>query len=828
MGDVYLAQDTELNRLVALKFLSFTLGSNPDSRTRFTREAQATAKLNHPNIVTVYEVGEFKGRPFIAMEYVEGQSLRSIIEKQELSSEQAIDIALQLSKGLAQAHKAGIIHRDIKPNNILINNDGLCKILDFGLALMQGAESLTKTGSTLGTVNYMSPEQVLGKDADSRSDIFSFGVVFYEMLSGKLPFHGDIEAVMMYAIANEEPEPISKHKLDIPENIQAIIGKALQKKPEDRYQSISDLVIDLESKDKLPVLQQATILPTRQKYLSKKKIILSAAILVLMTAAALLVINPFKAGTAKLKRVVVVPFKNETGKASLDPLGRMVADWTTQGLAQSGWIEAVPPELLSDPKKQESTDEIVSATGADMIVLGSYYQLGDSIRFQAKVVDQNDKLLQAIDPISSQAAQAMEAVESVRQRVMGALAVVTKQKRLADSWVAGIKPPTYEAYQQYIQGNDLFWGETVRGETDCAGALKYFEKAYALDTTFTTVLSNIMYCYSNLGQPAQAESVLQYTTLRRDRLNRPQQLALEQASGDFSGNVTKALNAAREMAKMGSDPNGYYSWGRLAFEAHRPLECIEALKKIDPNDPAAWVYTWTWLADAYHLIGDYKRELETSEWGRKLYPAKSLFLLQEIQALAALGKIGELRKVLDETADFDKGRDMGINMISTARELRAHGHEDIAMVIYNQAIRWFENLPADEMKMKRFDYGIALYEAHRWQQAENIFKELVTDSTDNMDYNAFLGSTEARLGNKEKAIEISQWIGNLKRPYLFGRDNYQRACIVAILGDKEQATDFLKESYQQGNSDWMLLHTDIDLESLRDYPPFIEFMKPKG
>ena len=176
MGEVYLVEDTELNRQVALKFLSSHLCQDADCRARFKREAQAAAKLNHPNIVTIHEVSEFNGRPFFAMEHVEGQSLRELIKAKELPIERVMELAIQICEGLHKAHQSGIVHRDVKPANILIDSDGRAKILDFGLATMHGCDHLTKTGSTLGTVGYMSPEQVRGETVDHRSDIFSLGV----------------------------------------------------------------------------------------------------------------------------------------------------------------------------------------------------------------------------------------------------------------------------------------------------------------------------------------------------------------------------------------------------------------------------------------------------------------------------------------------------------------------------------------------------------------------------------------------------------------------------------------------------------------------------
>ncbi len=848
MGDVYLAQDTELNRQVALKFLSFVLASDPNCRIRFTREAHATAKLNHPNIVTIHEVGEFNSRPFMAMEYVEGESLKSLIEKQKLPVERALDIALQLCRGLAEAHAAGIVHRDIKPNNILINNKGLCKLLDFGLAAMQGCESLTKTGSTLGTVNYMSPEQVLGKDVDTRSDIFSFGVLLYEMLTGRLPFHGDIEAVMMYAIANEKPDTLSRHKPGIPQVLQGIIDKALQKRPEDRYQAISDLADELSTVNRdrsrehnlivAPTVPRVSFKPRIPTSFPRRKITAAAvAILTIAAVIALFLVNPFKSSDGTLKRVVVVPFKNQTGDPTLDPLGRMVADWATQSLAQTGWVEAVPPEALSGLEKTQDIKEIAGVTGASMIVLGSYYQFGDSIRFQAKVVNANDKLLQAVEPISSQSTKSMEGVEVVLQKVVGALAMQVNPSLLDNFRHFILKPPSYEAYQQAIQGLDLFMRES-----DWVGSIKYFEKAFSIDTSYMYPLFFMHAALRTIGQFAQADSVLQFLALRRDRLTHFQQLQLENFIAVMAGDGMKALVAAREEAKAAPGHLSYVVWGQQALMANYPRECIQAFLKVNPKEIAIWPYTLANLADAYHLIGDYKKELETARQGRRMFPGNSLFLLREIQAFAALGKIGDLRRVLGETADYEKGQELGFNMRFAARELRAHGHEDTAMAIYYEAIRWFENLQDGEtepqridygvtpekIKSRRFDYGIMLYEARRYQPAKTVFEELMKDSTENPSYIVYLGLAAARLGEKERALEISAGLGNIKQPYLFGRPNYYRARIAAILGDKTQAVNLLKESARQGNGDWMLAHVEFDLESLRDYPLFKEFIRPKG
>ena len=247
MGVVYKAEDLKLKRFVALKFLPPHLMDSPELRERFLVEAQAAAALNHPNICIIHEVGESEERPYIAMEYVEGETLRDKVHKGPLTAGAALEIAIQVVDGLALAHDKGIIHRDIKSANIMITGKGQAKIMDFGLAKVIEGPLLTREGTTLGTVAYMSPEQAQGEEVDHRSDIWSSGVVMYEMLSGVLPFKGKREASVLYSVVHEEPKPLRALKPDVPLELQRIIDQSLKKKPEDRYGSAGDLLNDLRS-----------------------------------------------------------------------------------------------------------------------------------------------------------------------------------------------------------------------------------------------------------------------------------------------------------------------------------------------------------------------------------------------------------------------------------------------------------------------------------------------------------------------------------------------------------------------------------------------------
>src|ERR1043166_4636946 len=244
MGVVYKAEDTKLDRFVALKFLPPHLNASAQDKARFIQEAKAAAALNHPNVCSIIDIQDRDGQMFIVMEFVDGQTLRE--KKDSISFKQAIDIGIQIADGLSAAHEKGIVHRDIKPDNIMIRKDGIAQIMDFGLAKLRGNVSrLTKEGSTVGTAGYMSPEQVQDQDADHRSDIFSFGVLLYELFTGLLPFRGVHETALMYEIVNVDAAPMSTATPEIDAGLDAIVLECLEKDPRDRYQSIAEAGKDL-------------------------------------------------------------------------------------------------------------------------------------------------------------------------------------------------------------------------------------------------------------------------------------------------------------------------------------------------------------------------------------------------------------------------------------------------------------------------------------------------------------------------------------------------------------------------------------------------------
>ena len=289
MGVVYQAEDLKLHRTVALKFLRSEALEGEEQRIRFLREAQAVAALNHPNICTVHEIDEANGHSFIVMEFIEGESVRQKVQARPLKLDEALDITIQAAQGLQEAHEKGITHRDIKSANIMATGKGQVKLMDFGLAQLGDRSQLTKTGSTLGTPAYMSPEQALGEKTDHRSDIWSLGVVLYEMVAGQLPFRGEVEAAVTYSIVNQDPEPLTALRAGVPIELDRVVSTALAKKRDERYQHVDELLVDLRALRGGKGQQQPISAPRGMASFRKVSIAIVAACVGILAAGALFV-----------------------------------------------------------------------------------------------------------------------------------------------------------------------------------------------------------------------------------------------------------------------------------------------------------------------------------------------------------------------------------------------------------------------------------------------------------------------------------------------------------------------------------------------------------
>ena len=332
MGKVYLAEDTKLKRQVAIKLLPSRLTVNETDKARFFQEAQAAAAINHPNVCVIHDIKEHDNVQFIVMEYVEGQTLSDIIASKPLPIEQVVEYAIQIGSALQAAHEKNIVHRDIKSDNIMVTKTGQIKVMDFGLAKLRGSIKLTKSTSTVGTLAYMSPEQIEGKEIDVRADIFSFGVVLYEMLTGKLPFRGEYESSLIYSILNEEPEPVIKFRPDLSSDFLHVINRVLEKNPEDRYHSMKDVLIELRrlKRDSSRVSQKLPQESLHQSKRTKKipRLNLAAVVIsiLILTVVSIYIFSPFSITPERPMKII--PFTTLAGQETepaFSPDGNTIA-----------------------------------------------------------------------------------------------------------------------------------------------------------------------------------------------------------------------------------------------------------------------------------------------------------------------------------------------------------------------------------------------------------------------------------------------------------------------------------------------------------------------
>jgi len=496
MGIIYKAEDTKLGRPVALKFLPPALTMNAEARERFIQEARAASALDHRNICNVHDIEQTDdGQVFIAMAYYEGATLKERIERGPLKLSEALDIAIQAAEGLARAHEGGITHRDIKPANIMITDRGEVKLLDFGLAKLKGTADLTKVGTTLGTTGYMSPEQARGGPIDNRSDVWSLGIVLYEMVTGRRPFRGEYEQAIFYSILNDEPEPVTALRANLPIELDRVIGKALAKNPGERYQTMSDLLVDLRSLEKRMGQRGEPI--TRPKgAFSRKRIALAACAAVVIIAAVIAAwphLFPHRA--AAIHSIAVLPLDNLSG----DPEQEYFADGMTEAIIKElSQIKALRVISRTSAMRYKSTDktipQIAQELGVDAVVAGSVLRADGDVRITTQLIaahperhlwaEDFTRTLENILLLQSEVAQAIA-------REIKITVTPGEQERLARARV--VNP---EAHEAYLKGN-YFWIKST--PADWYKSIQYFQQAIDKDSTYALAYAGMAKAYDNLG-----------------------------------------------------------------------------------------------------------------------------------------------------------------------------------------------------------------------------------------------------------------------------------------------------------------------------------------
>jgi len=614
MGVVYKAEDIKLKRTVALKFLPPALSSNQEAKERFIQEAQAASALEHPNICTIYEIDETDdGQLFIVMACYDGESLKKKIEREPIDLESIVDIATQIAAGLARAHEAGIIHRDIKPANIMVTERGEVKILDFGLAKLAGRAQLTKTGSTVGTVAYMSPEQAQGQEVDHRTDIWSLAVVIYEMLTGQLPFKGEYEQAIMYSIINEEPEPLSKYLPGLSTDLKTIINRCLQKNPLDRHQQMNELITDLKS---LKAQSHLDAVQLRKEKRRQRRPIFITAILSLFIIATIVGYFIFSSEKTsekpELKSIAVLPFSNLRSDPETDFLGFALADQIIGNLAYLKNISVRPSSSVRKYKIQ-MIDAKTAGTDlkVDYILAGNYLREANDVRLNVELVNVHTNEIVWREPIEVQYENTFKLQDIVSERVIDGLKI---QFSPDERYRMEIDVPhNSRAYEYFLRG--IAQPATIDG---IRRAIDLLQHSIQIDSSYAPAFNELGFRIHRLT------SYKLYDVDRIWEAGRAYQRALSLnaellgALGNLSilfienGRLEEAEKLAEQMLRI--NPNnalvhfvfGYiYRYAGLMEEAKKEMEKAVML---DPND-----VRFRSLGITYCYLEEYDKAFEAFE-----------------------------------------------------------------------------------------------------------------------------------------------------------------------------------------------------------------------
>jgi len=619
MGVVYKAEDTKLKRTVALKFLPPDISKDAEEKARFVHEAQAASALSHPNVTTIFGIEESSQGDFIVMEYIEGRTLKEIAGKKELKVKDVLDIGVQVCEGLTAAHEKGIVHRDIKSSNVMLTAKGRVKIMDFGLAKRKDAERITKTPSTLGTIAYMSPEQASGEDVDRRSDIFSFGVVLYELLTGRLPFEGEHVAAVIYSVLNEEPQRIVRYNSQVSDKLEEVVFKALSKDRGERYQHIDDLMADLKHERRLLDTTRVTPGVVEPKAKRKRSPLLIPTLAILALVLALLIlkafqveISPHRGAMAEENSLAIMYFENVTDPADEDRIAQMVTSLLITDLSESQYMRVMSRQRLYDILKlmgkedlkvidKSVATEVAKRAGVKWIMTGNILQMEPSIVLTAEISEAASGKIIASERVTGESGEDLFAVvDKLSAQTKQDLTLPEGASQELDRSVADVTTHSPEAYRYYLEGLDY------SNKIYTAEAEESFLRALEYDSTFAMAYFRLGLLKGDEERGSYMAKALQYS----DKISQKERLFIKSMSETTEGKFLKGIEEMERLAKRYPDDKEVHFWLGVFYRQvpKRYQEAVTSLNRAIEIDPL-YKTAYNMLAYTYDKIGDFEKSL---------------------------------------------------------------------------------------------------------------------------------------------------------------------------------------------------------------------------